>query len=138
MGGQPVQVANAALPPPPGTSGGPINLAGGAPAGGYGAGGTVVVAQGETLEIIAMRYGVPVQDIARANGISSPAQGTPGRALVIPQAGPPVAYASAEPLPAPTQVSAGGGVIHVVDPADLSSASPIRRASACRHHGGNV
>lgn len=122
IGGQPTQVANAALPPPPGT--GPINLAG-APA--YSAaGGTVVVAPGETLEIIAMRYGVPVQEIARANGISSPAQVTPGRALVIPQVGAPVAYATAETLPAPVQVASAapvmpvatpaGGVIHVVEP----------------------
>jgi murein DD-endopeptidase MepM/ murein hydrolase activator NlpD len=116
IGGQ--QVATAPLPPPPGT--GPVNLAGAPAAGGYNAGGgTVVVAPGETLEIIAMRYGVPVAEIARANGISSPAQVTPGRALVIPASGAPVAYASAQPLPAPVQVASAptaGGVIHVVEP----------------------
>ncbi len=116
IGGQPSQMATAPLPPPPGT--GPVNLAG--TPGGYNAGGgTVVVAPGETLETIAMRYGIPVAEIARANGISSPAQVTPGRALVIPAAGAPVAYASAEPLAAPVQVAsapAAGGVIHVVEP----------------------
>ena len=125
INGQPTQVANAGLPMPPGTAGGPVNLAG-APAGGYNSGGynagggAIVVAPGETLEVIAMRYGVPVQDIARANGITSPAQVTPGRALVIPQPGATVAYASAETLP-PVQIASaapmgGGGVVHVVEP----------------------
>ncbi|MBN9021713.1 MAG: LysM peptidoglycan-binding domain-containing protein, partial [Rhizobiales bacterium] len=127
IGGQQQVASSAQLPPPPGTSG-PINLAGGAPAPAYGGGyntggGTVVVAQGETLEIIAMRYGVPVQSLAQANGITSAAQVVPGRALVIPQAGgAPVAYASADSLPTPAPVavpvaaSASGGVIHVVEP----------------------
>ncbi len=121
IAGQNTQVANAALPMPPGTAGGPVNLAG-APAGGYNSGGgAIVVAPGETLEIIAMRYGVPVQDIAQANGITSPAQVTPGRALVIPQPGTTVAYASADTLAPPVQMAApapvsAGGVVHIVEP----------------------
>lgn len=129
ISGQPQVASTSQLPPPPGTSGGPINLAGGSAGGAYGSGGTVVVGQGETLEIIAMRYGVPVNSLAQANGITSSAQVVPGRALVIPQAGgAPVAYASAETLPAPVQVAApvavasapaaGGGVVHVVSPGE--------------------
>lgn len=112
-------VATAALPPPPGTAG-PIDLAGGA--GGWSAvgGNVITVGPGESLETLSLKYGVPIQELAKANGISSPAQVTAGRALVIPRQGQ-AAYAAAEPLPAAVPVAApavaqGGGVIHVVEP----------------------
>lgn len=50
-----------------------------------GAGGRVVTIQpGESLDTLAIRYGVPSNQIAIANGISSPAQLTPGKVIVIP------------------------------------------------------
>jgi murein DD-endopeptidase MepM/ murein hydrolase activator NlpD len=112
-------VATAALPPPPGTAG-PINLAGGA--GGWSAvgGNVITVGPGESLETLSLKYGVPIQELAKANGISSPAQVTAGRALVIPRQAQ-AAYAAAEPLPAAMPVTSaavvkGGEVIHVVEP----------------------
>lgn len=112
-------VANAALPPPPGT-GGPIDLAGSA--GGWSAvgGNVITVGPGESLETLSLKYGVPIQELAKANGISSPAQVTAGRALVIPRQSQP-AYAATETLPAavpagPVAVVTGGDVIHVVEP----------------------
>ena len=118
-------VASSSLPPPVGTvaSNGPISGSGAWSA----AGGTVVtVGPGESLDTLAIKYGVPSVEIARANGISSPAAVTPGRAIVIPQrtaaAYAPQAAASAPmpvSAPAPTMAAApprGGDVIHVVEP----------------------
>ena len=116
-GGQ--AVAGAPLPAPPGTPGA-IDLAGGA--GGWSAvGGSVItVGPGESLETLSLKYGVPIQELARANGISSPAQVTAGRALVIPKQSQP-AYAAAEPIPAnvpanPAAAVKGGDVVVVVEP----------------------
>ncbi|MBI3274860.1 MAG: LysM peptidoglycan-binding domain-containing protein, partial [Methylocystis sp.] len=48
-------------------------------------GGTpIVAAQGETAEMIAMRYGVPAEALLRVNGLTSAAQVRPGARLVIP------------------------------------------------------
>ncbi len=112
--------AGAPLPAPPGTTGGPINLAGGT--GGWSAvgGNVITVGPGESLETLSLKYGVPIQELAKANGISSPAQVTAGRALVIPRQAQP-AYAAAEPNPAtapanPAVAVKAGGVVHVVEP----------------------
>jgi len=115
-------VANAQLPPPPGTAGGPINLAGGSnPSYSAAAGKVITVGPGESLETLSIKYGVPIQELARANGISSPTQVTVGRALVIPQAT--QAYAADQPIPTPVAITApapaavsAGSVIHVVEP----------------------
>ena len=49
-------------------------------------GGTAVtVAQGETVETIARRHGVPASAIIQANGLSAPAAIHPGQQLVIPR-----------------------------------------------------
>lgn len=111
------QVAQSPLPPA-NAAGGPINLA--SQGDGYSAvGGKVVtVAPGESLDTLAIKYGVPSNEIARANGISSPAQITPGRAIVIPQSTQTqTAYA---PPPqtngAPAAAPRAGGVVHVVEP----------------------
>ena len=60
-------VAGAPLPPP-GTAGGPIDLAGGA--GGWSAvgGNVITVGPGESLETLSLKYGVPIQELAKANG----------------------------------------------------------------------
>jgi murein DD-endopeptidase MepM/ murein hydrolase activator NlpD len=114
-------VAQADLPPPPGTNG-PVNLAASSPGGAWSAvGGRVVtVGPGESLDTLAIKYGVPSSEIARANGISSPSQLTQGRAIVIPRRSE-VAYAPAvesTPVsaPAPATASRPSGDIHVVEP----------------------
>src|SRR3954452_19914472 len=53
--------------------------------GGTVAGGTpVTVGEGESLAMIATRYGVPERALLSANGLSSAAQATAGRQIVIP------------------------------------------------------
>jgi Tol biopolymer transport system component/LysM repeat protein len=49
---------------------------------------TYVVKQGETLSEIAVRFGVSLQELADANGISNPALIRAGQVLVIPTPGP--------------------------------------------------
>lgn len=54
---------------------GPWTAAGGTP---------VTVRQGESASVLAARYGVPMEALVKANGLTSASQVTPGRALVIP------------------------------------------------------
>lgn len=85
-------------------------------------GGTaVVVAQGETLESISRRHGVPSAAIMQANNMGPASQVRPGQRLVIPRAqhqmgqSPVVAAPKtrvAGPLPS------GGGNVHVAQPGD--------------------
>ncbi len=57
----------------------------------------IIVAPGETLEVISRRYGVPVAAIMEANSITSPAMVRPGEHLVIPRRQGPMPNASAPP-----------------------------------------
>jgi len=106
-------------------------------------GGTAVtVGQGETVETIARRYGVPASAIMQANNITAPGVIHPGQQLVIPRysqssaaAAPPAAVAPvarpvvATPKPASTPVPAGPKLasvpsnpgVHVVAPGDTLS-----------------
>ena len=47
-------------------------------------GSPIVVAQGENAQILANRYGVPVDALVRANGLASASQVRPGTQIVIP------------------------------------------------------
>jgi murein DD-endopeptidase MepM/ murein hydrolase activator NlpD len=87
------------------------------------AGGRVVTVQaGESLDTLAIRYGVPSNEIAIANRISSPAQLRPGKAIVIPikvadlGAAPtaPKTMALSEPQPEPAAAKKTGGAMHKV------------------------
>ena len=61
-------------------------------------GGTpITVAQGETLETISRRYGVPPIAIAEANGMTTGTPVYPGQRLVIPK----YSYSGAQPAPQP-------------------------------------
>lgn len=120
--GYPNTTAVASAPLPQQGTGGPINLASSSQGGAWTAvGGTVVTVQnGESLDTLAIKYGVPSNEIARANAISSPSQITPGRAVVIPKRTQ-AAYAAPQPTPTPqvTQVSAPSpintGGVHTVE-----------------------
>jgi len=110
-------------------------------------GGTpVVVAPGETLEMIARRHGVPVEAIMQANNITSPTMVHPGQHLVIPRyRSSSVAYAppatrietrapvipSAAPVGSPRTVLAAPGGVHVVAPGETLN-------SIARHYGKSV
>jgi murein DD-endopeptidase MepM/ murein hydrolase activator NlpD len=87
----------------------------------------ITVRPGDSLDILAIRYGVPSNEIARANGISSPAQLTPGKVIVIPvkvadnsafegpaasPAPTPARTAALQPAPAPSL--SDDGASHVV------------------------
>jgi murein DD-endopeptidase MepM/ murein hydrolase activator NlpD len=82
----------------------------------------VTVGYAQTLDDVAMRYGVPVNELLRANQISNPADVKPGRVLVIPRR-----VASAMPAPARPTIAAtpavytptaprAGGSVHIVEP----------------------
>lgn len=88
----------------------------------------VTVGQGESVDVIARRQGVPVAAILETNGISDPSQIRPGQRLVIPryvsgsgpaqpmqQPMPQVAAPAYVPAPA---VSAARGNEHVVQPGE--------------------
>jgi murein DD-endopeptidase MepM/ murein hydrolase activator NlpD len=82
-------------------------------------GGTAVtVAQGDTIDIISRRYGVPANAILQANAITSPAAIRPGQRLVIPR------YNSAATAVAPRVVAAAPATkataasTHVVAPGE--------------------
>ena len=90
----------------------------------------VIVAPGETLEMIARRHHVPVSAIMQANNITNPATVHPGQHLVIPRyrAPAPVAYAppatriatvpGAVPVGAPRIALAPAAGVHIVAPGE--------------------
>jgi murein DD-endopeptidase MepM/ murein hydrolase activator NlpD len=110
---------DAYAPPRPQASAAPIS----GPYGWSTVGGEVVtVRPGESLDVLAIRYGVPSNQIAIANKISSPSQLTPGKVIIIPvkvaasEATMParaVETASAEPVR-----SKKGAASHTVVPGD--------------------
>ena len=74
--GAPAPAASTPRPAPVTQTGpGGWTAAGGAP---------VTVGQGDSLAVLATRYGIPERAILSANGLSSGAQVTPGRQIVIP------------------------------------------------------
>ncbi|HUC51856.1 MAG TPA: LysM peptidoglycan-binding domain-containing M23 family metallopeptidase [Xanthobacteraceae bacterium] len=111
----------AAQPPPPPT----WTWEGGTP---------IIVAPGETLEIIAHRHGVPVSAIMQANNITSPAMVHSGMHIVIPRyhaapvaalstpvapvAAPRYTGSFAAPVGAPRTALAAPSTVHVVTPGE--------------------
>jgi murein DD-endopeptidase MepM/ murein hydrolase activator NlpD len=93
-------------------------------------GGTAItVTQGETVEGISHRHGVPVEIIMQANNLSSPNAIQPGQRLVIPRYNPPLtpppAQASAPnyaPPPVPTKPAT---VVATAAPHTAPAAAPV-------------
>jgi murein DD-endopeptidase MepM/ murein hydrolase activator NlpD len=83
-------------------------------------GGTAVtLQQGETVDIIGRRYGVPTWAILRANNLADASRVTPGTRLIIPSYQAPaggVAASTPQPAPAssPGRSTARGAKVHVV------------------------
>ncbi|WP_137044550.1 peptidoglycan DD-metalloendopeptidase family protein [Pseudolabrys sp. FHR47] len=112
----------------------------------------VTVGNGETVDMIARRQGVPVSAILQTNGIANASQVRPGQRLVIPryvagsapaQPAPQVAAPSYTPAPAPAPVAhaapVAGENVHVVAPGEsligLSRRYGITLAALARHNG---
>lgn len=143
-------IASQKLPPPQSAvalrSAAPVPVAGAA-TGWTAQGGTpIVVAQGETLDMLSSRYGVPRAALISANGLSSPSL-APGSRLVIPvynaaAAGAPRQVAQdtrvqSDVLPAPRLVQNPAPAVAPSRPAAVSAAaaSPVDargRAQAAR------
>lgn len=95
-------------------------------------GGTAVTLQpGETVDVIARRYGVPAQAILRANNLADASRVQPGTRLVIPSyqasnqqttGAPPAPLGQTKPsapiTPRASTPLAAGGHVHVVNPGD--------------------
>ncbi|MGE0035159.1 MAG: peptidoglycan DD-metalloendopeptidase family protein [Xanthobacteraceae bacterium] len=131
-------VASSSLPPPD-VTGSVVNQAPRPPSGGgkwtWDGGTPITVAQGDTVDGIARRYGVPPTALMHANNITAQATLYPGQPLVIPRfvpnqavaaRPPPARSASASPLatrPASsTPVAAAGPQgVHVVAPGETLS-----------------
>jgi len=73
-------------------------------------GSPVTVGQGDTVDSIARKHGVPVTALMQTNGIREPGQIRPGQRLVIPR------YVSTSPKSAPSYAAQpkAGGSVHVV------------------------
>ena len=122
----------AAASPPRGTQG----------AAGWSAqgGSPIVVAQGENAQILANRYGVPVDALVRTNGLASASQARPGTHVVIPvynaalaaSSGARVAANSAPGKPAAPAKVAGGR------PRTLASQAESLRAGKTRTLAGKA
>jgi LysM repeat protein len=91
--------------------------------------GVHVVKSGETLSGIAARYGVSMQAVAQANGISNPSLIRSGQRLTIPGGGSALAAPSTGAAPAAAPASASG--VYVVKAGDTL-------AAIARRHGTSV
>jgi murein DD-endopeptidase MepM/ murein hydrolase activator NlpD len=105
----------AAAAPPRGTQG----------AAGWSAqgGSPIVVAQGENAQILANRYGVPVDALVRTNGLASASQVRPGTHIVIP------VYDAALAASSGARVAAHSAPGKPVAPAKMAGAGPRTLAS---------
>lgn len=96
-----------ARPAPPPVPAGHWSWDGGAP---------VTVGSGETVDMIARKYGVPASAILQTNGITNPAQIKPGQRLVIPR------YVSSSAPHAPAPLASAPARtdenVHIVEPGE--------------------
>src|SRR5947199_9782613 len=92
-----------------------------APAWSWDGGTAIIVAQGETIDTISRRHGVPASAIMQANNMTHAAQLQPGQRLVIPrvqhQMTSPQIAAPATRVAGPAHVAAGNGA-HTVVPGE--------------------
>jgi murein DD-endopeptidase MepM/ murein hydrolase activator NlpD len=116
----PAAPPHASLPPPPAH-----DVTGSVPAQSWSRnGGTaIVVGQGESLDSLARKYGVPPSAILQANNLTGPAAIQPGQRIVIPRYNlAAAAPASAPPQPARPSVAPAGPApaanVHVVAPGE--------------------
>src|SRR5205085_3740785 len=119
------KVETSALPPPTRqdvTGSVSTHLKQPAPAWSWDGGTAIIVAQGETIDTISRRHGVPGSAIMQANNMTHAAQLQPGQRLVIPRVQQPIAAAPHIAPPAtkvagPMPALAGNGA-HIVKPGE--------------------
>ncbi len=92
-------------------------------------GSPIVIAQGETGEVIARRYGVPLDALVRANGFASASQIQPGARIVIP------VYNAALAASSGARTPTGGATGAASAPAKQGSARYAEKAKLLK---GNV
>ncbi len=80
--------------------------------GGSNEGGVYIVQAGDNLFRIALKYGLDVETVAQANGITNPTLIYPGQKLVIPAGGTSTGGTGSE------ETTSGGDIIHVVQPGE--------------------
>jgi LysM repeat protein len=85
-----------------------------------------VVMAGETLSLIALRYGVSVAAIAEANGLADPDRVVEGQMLVIPGLPPSGAGGPAAPAARPDPGNPAVSLVHVVEPGETLSSIAAR------------
>jgi murein DD-endopeptidase MepM/ murein hydrolase activator NlpD len=94
-------------------------------------GGTaIIVAQGETIDVIAQRHGVPAAALVEANSLPPGAAIRPGQRLVIPR------YTGAAPSAAPSPIASNAAPRP--SPAPVSAIAPAQPAAATGSSGLHV
>lgn len=104
-------------------------------------GSPIVVAQGENAQILAQRYGVPVDALVRTNGLSAASQVQPGTRLVIPVYNAALASRGGRAIPKPSAAKTAQARTLGTPPRTLSSeaqALSAARAKASKQAGGVV
>src|SRR6202011_5741476 len=86
-------------------------------------GSPIVVAQGENAQILANRYGVPVDALVHTNGFASASQVRPGTHIIIP------VYNSALAAPSGARVAANSAPGKAAAPAKVAGGRPRSFAS---------
>jgi murein DD-endopeptidase MepM/ murein hydrolase activator NlpD len=90
-------------------------------------GSMVTVGQGETAEVLARRYGVPVEALVRANGFAAASEVRPGTHLVVPVYNAALAASGARAKEAPQQLARA---VVSPPPARRQQAQPLMQTPA--------
>jgi murein DD-endopeptidase MepM/ murein hydrolase activator NlpD len=123
--GRPEYTGSISAPPPPPRQPAPQNWS-------WDGGTAVVVAQGETMDTISRRHGVPPAAIMQANNMTHAAQLQPGQRLVIPRV---QHQMGAAPMVAPPKTRVAGPVIAAQAPSNAHVVAPGETIySLARHY----
>jgi murein DD-endopeptidase MepM/ murein hydrolase activator NlpD len=116
----PPEITGSAAPRKPASASGPWSWEGGT---------AIIVAPGETIEVIAQRHNVPAAALVEANSLPAGAAIRPGQRLVIPR------YTGAAPSAAPSPIASNSAR---PSPAPVSSMNPTQPAAPTGSSGLHV
>jgi murein DD-endopeptidase MepM/ murein hydrolase activator NlpD len=117
----PPEVTGSAAPRKPASASSPWSWEGGT---------AIIVAQGETIDVIAQRHNVPAAALVEANSLPPGAAIRPGQRLVIPR------YTGAAPSAAPSPIASNAGPRP--SPAPVSALAPAQPAAVTGSSGLHV